>query len=121
MNGWSRRPVALHSVAYPHQCEQPAVNFGRRGTHRAAHKGAQALRAVVGVLVYVYWYIYVYNSYLQVTFGLLGANFDLWLFGALFDLWLLGAFFDLEQATGSSVTHFCALFFNVFLRHFSVM
>ena len=54
MNGWSRRPVALHSVAYPHQCEQPAVNFGRRGTHRAAHKGAQALRAVVDVVVHVY-------------------------------------------------------------------
>ena len=54
MNGWSRRPVALHSVAYPHQCEQPAVTLRRRGTHRAAHTGAQALRAVVDVVVHVY-------------------------------------------------------------------
>ena len=47
VNGWSRRPVALHTVSYPHQCEHPAVNLGRRGTHRAAQKGAQAQRAVI--------------------------------------------------------------------------
>ena len=45
--GWSRRPVALHTVSYPHQCEHPAVILGRRGTHRAAQKGAQAQRAVI--------------------------------------------------------------------------
>ena len=47
MNGWSRRPVALRTVSYPHHREHPAVKHGRRGTHRAAQKGAQAQRAVV--------------------------------------------------------------------------
>ena len=46
-NGWSRRPVALRTVSYPHHREHPAVELGRRGTHRAAQKGAQAQRAVV--------------------------------------------------------------------------
>ena len=47
MNGWSRRPVALRTVSYPHHREHPAVKHGRRGTHRAAQKGAQAQRAVI--------------------------------------------------------------------------
>ena len=46
-NGWSRRPVALRTASYPHHREHPAVKLGRRGTHRAAQKGAQAQRAVV--------------------------------------------------------------------------
>ena len=52
MNGWSRRPVALRTVSYPHHREHPAVKLGRRGTHRAAQKGAQAQRAVVVDLEY---------------------------------------------------------------------
>ena len=52
-NGWSRRPVALRTVSYPHHREHPAVKLGRRGTHRAAQKGAQAQRAVDVVRFYV--------------------------------------------------------------------
>ena len=46
-------PGALHAVPYPHQCEHPAVIVGRRGTHRAAQKGAQAQRAVDFVRFFV--------------------------------------------------------------------
>ena len=46
-------PGAHHAVSYPHQCEHPAVKLGRRGTHRAAQKGAQAQRAVDVVRFYV--------------------------------------------------------------------